>query len=432
MTKRLQQLMAKRATTRAQMDTLLTAADASDGVLAADAAPEYATLEASLAAIDESMGREKRLIEADRNAPVDTSRTPNATASRDRGADVPFASLGEQLMAIASVGMGTADATTNERLHAAASGAGAATGPDGGFLIQKDFATDLSSSGYETGILSSRCSTTEISANADGLEVVYVDETSRANGSRWGGVQIYRRKEADTVNATKPKLGKWEVRLEDLMGLAYVTDRAMQDAGALGQVFSEAFTEEFGYVIDDEIYNGDGAGQCQGILTAPATVTQAKEAGQAANTIVFANVANMWSRVPMRSRTSGIWAYNVEAEPQLQQMTIGGTAAIPVFMPPGGLSGGQYHTIYGRPAIPIEQAAGLSSVGDIAFLDLSQYKLIRKGGVQSDESIHVRFVYGERTFRWITRVNGAPKWRTPRTPAKGTKTISPFVVLQAR
>jgi HK97 family phage major capsid protein len=317
---------------------------------------------------------------------------------------------------------------------AAASGASTNVGPDAGFLVQKEYAVELISKGEKAGELSSRCSTTEIGPNADSLEVVVLDDYSRATGSRWGGVRVYRKGEADTVTNTQPKLGRWEARLEDMMGLAYITERAMQDASSMGQVFSDAFTEEFAFKLDDEIMRGTGAGQCHGLIGHPATIAVAKETGQAAKTIVFENVSNMWARVPYKHRARGAWFYNVEAEPQLQQLQIGtGTSATLVYLPPGGIRGNaDFGTIYGRPAIPIEHADALGTVGDLSFFDLTEYKLITKGGIASDESIHVRFIYNERALRWVLRVNGAPKWKTVLTPYKGANTLSPFVQIATR
>ena len=55
--------------------------------------------------------------------------------------------------------------------------------------------------------------------------MLYIDETSRANGSRWGGVQVFRGAEADQATAKKPKFGLWERRVTDMIALAYVTER---------------------------------------------------------------------------------------------------------------------------------------------------------------------------------------------------------------
>lgn len=376
-------------------------------------------------------------LKADRKAPIAPSISP--LDGGDNGTKAgPFASFGEQLLAIRQYQAGVTTPGTEKLLRVnemlgAASGASAGVGPDGGFLIQTDYATDLMKEGRSESVLASRCSTTEISSDSDGLEVSYIDETSRATGSRWGGVQLYRAAEADTVTASKPKIGKWELRLEDIRGLFYSTTRLDRDASALAQVVSEAFRDEFAFVIDDEIYSGNGVARCLGITAAPCTVSVAKETGQAAATIVAENIINMWARALPRSKGRGIWVYNTECEVQLQQMQIGtGTSAQLVFMPPNGLSGSPFATIYGRPAIAIEQASALGTVGDIAFLDLDMYKLITKGGIQEDQSPHVRFIYWENTWRWSVSINGAPKLKSAITPYKGTNTLSPFVTLATR
>ena len=74
----------------------------------------------------------------------------------------------------------------------------------------------------------------------------------------------------------------------------------------------------------------------------------------------------------------------------------------------------------------------VGTVGDIILADMSQYRLIRKGGVQGAQSQHVRFLYGENVFRWVMRVNGKPLWNAPLTVAKGSLQRSPFVTLATR
>lgn len=358
-----------------------------------------------------------------------------------REAKQPYASLGEQLQDIAAMEGANVKpqgghAVAKERLMnvtAAISGAGAGVGSDGGFAIQKDFSVDLTNNGLQSGELLSRCSQTEVGSNSDGLEVAYIDETSRATGSRWGGVQIYRGAEADAANAKKPKVGKWECRLEDLIGLAYMTERLLADAPAMASVFSESFADEYGFIGDNEVYRGSGVGQMQGILNAPGTVSVAKEVGQAAATIVALNIMKMWARVLPRAKKNGVWFINTDCTPQLSQLQVGtGVSGQMVYMPPGGLSGLPYATLYGRPVIEIEHAETVGTVGDLSFLDLAFFKVITKGGIQQDESIHVKFANNERTFRWISRINGAPKLRSAITPFKGTATLAPFVTLATR
>jgi HK97 family phage major capsid protein len=212
-----------------------------------------------------------------------------------------------------------------------------------------------------------------------------------------------------------------------------MTERLLQDAPAMQSVFEEGFRAEFAFVVDDEIVRGNGAGQCLGLLNSLALVTVSKETGQAADTVQAENIQKLWARLLPRAKAGAVWYINQEIERQLQNMTIGtGTSAQLVYMPPGGLSGAQYGTIYGRPVKIVEQCSAPGDVGDVILANLQGYKLITKGGLQADDSIHVRFLNNERTFRWISRIGGAPKLKSALTPYKGSATLSDHVTLEAR
>lgn len=343
-----------------------------------------------------------------------------------------FQNLGEQLQQIAQVAISN-NAIQDPRLYwgqvtpsLAVSGAGASVPSDGGYLIQKDIATDFTSRLISEGEVLKRVDTTEISANSDRLTVNMVDETSRANGSRWGGVQTYWGAEADTATAKKPKFRQTELILKDIIGLAYVTDRLLMDAQALQAIYTKAFGEEFTFVMEDGVFNGTGAGQMLGILNSNAKVAVTRTTS---SHIKYEDIVNMYSRLWARSRMNAAWFINQDIEPDLHTMSLAvGTAGVPVYMPAGGAAGLPYATLYGKPVIATEYNATLGTVGDIVLADLSQYAMIRKGGLVSDSSIHVRFIYNESTFRWIYRTDGQPKWTVPVTPAKGSNTKSPFVV----
>jgi HK97 family phage major capsid protein len=358
------------------------------------------------------------------------------TSVVDREAGKPFGTLGDQLVAIAQYGMGGALDKRLMGVQAAATGAGANVPSDGSFLIQQDFVVDLTKDAFNEGQLAADCSSTEVSASSDGLRVAYVDETSRATGSRWGGIQIYRGAEADSATAKKPKIGEWETRVYDLIGLAYMTERLLLDAAAMQSVFSQGFASEFAFVVDDEIVRGTGAGQCLGIVNSPALVTVTKETGQLAATVVAENISKMWARLMPRAKAGASWYINQEVEQQLQFMQIGtGVSAQLVYMPPGGFSGQKYGTIYGAPVKVVEQCSAPGTVGDIILANLRQaYQLVTKGGLQAMDSIHVRFINNERTFRWVSRVGGAPRLKSALTPYKGSAsaTLSDHVVLGTR
>lgn len=354
-----------------------------------------------------------------------------------------YASLGEQLLDVARAANpdvsdhGRAEAIARlSQIKAGASGAsGASEGvpADGGFLVQQDYGGLLSQAALATGVLSSRCFHIPISANANGYKANVMDETSRANGSRYGGIQVYHAAEAATVTATKPKFKPFELTLHKLFGLMYATEEILRDAEALSATVNRWFPMEFGFKLDDVIINGTGAGQGLGVLNAGCTVEVAKETGQAAKTIDFKNIINMDARLLDSSETSALWLINRDIKPSLATMTLDvGTGGVPVYLPANGAVGRPYQQLYGRDMMTMEQCSTLGTKGDIILFDPNEYMMIDKGGISAAVSVHVLFIYDEQTFRWTYRYDGRPIRTLPLTPYKGTNTRSPFVTLAAR
>jgi HK97 family phage major capsid protein len=344
-----------------------------------------------------------------------------------------FQSLGQQMVAV--VNAGRPGGGVDPRLYnAAASGLSETVQSDGGFLVQQDFVNDLLQGMITKAVLAPKCRQQPISANANSIKINGVDETSRATGSRQGGIQAYWADEAEEKTKSKPKFRKIELNLHKLIGLCYATDELLADAAALEGFIRAAFPAEFAFVVDDAILRGTGAGQPMGILNAGCLVTVAKEGGQGADTIVAENVINMSSRIFASSYLNANWYVNQMCLPQMYKMSLAvGLGGQLIYMPAGGISGAPYGTLLGRPVIPIEQASALGDVGDIMLANLDGYILAQKGGIQADVSIHVRFVFDESTFRFVYRVDGQPVRATPLTPYKGSAaTQSDFVVLAAR
>lgn len=423
--KKILEMKAKREDARLKAMAVLNKAEAEDRFLSEEEQKDIDKYEEEIRAWDESIGRAEKLLAIE---PEDRStEKPEVKPTPAKDNEKRFASFGEQLMA--AYRAATPGGKVDERLTTrAASGLNESTPSDGGFLVQQDFVTELLKRTYETGILASKVKKIPISTNANGMKINTIDEDSRANGSRWGGVQTYWEGEADEITASKPKFRQMELSLKKLTGLCYATDELLQDAAALEAVIRQAFAEEFGFKIDDAILSGSGEGEPLGILNSGAIVTVAKEASQT-DIITVENLIKMWNRLWSRSRANAVWYINQELEPYLYTLKIGDK---PVYIPAGGLSEKPYGTLFGRPVVPIEQCSAAGEVGDIILADIGQYLLIDKGGVKSASSIHVRFLYDENVFRFIYRVDGKPIWTKPLTPYKGSATVSPFVTLAKR
>lgn len=373
-----------------------------------------------------------------RNAPAQNKagvRVEVVEDETDKKAAQPWANLGEQLFAIKNAALRPHQ--VDERLKAAQRalpvGSNEGQSSDGGFLIQQQFTDGIVEKMHATAVLASRVDRQAVGPNANGLKINVLDETSRANGSRWGGMRGYWLAEGGTLTASQPRFNQMEWNLHKLGVLWYATEELLMDTVALSGRAATWASKELAFMLDDAILNGSGAGQPHGILNSAALVSVAKETGQAATTLVTENIQKMWSRMWAPSRSSAIWLINQDVEPQLGQLSFPvGTGGVPAYLPPGGLSQSPYSSLYGKPVIPTEFNATLGTVGDIMLVDLSQYLTIDKGGVQGASSIHVQFLTDQECFRWIYRVDGQPMWQTVLTPYKGSNTLSPFVALATR
>ena len=377
--------------------------------------------------------RELQMDKFKREPPASTMPdVPVVTLKEPERFDGPYG-FGEFLQAVYKDSVPGHRLGVDQRLYAAASGASEGVPSDGGFLVQTDWSNEILRRVNEMGAVQSRVRSIPISAGSNGLKINAIAETSRADGSRWGGVQVFWVAEADEKTKSKPKFRQLELKLQKLAGLFYATDELLQDALALNAIAMEAFSEELNFKIEDSIFNGTGAGQMLGIMAGGALITVTAEVGQTAATIVYDNVLKMWSRMHARSRPTAAWFIDQGIEPQLYKMSLAvGTGGSPVYLPAGGASSAPYASLFGRPVIPVEYCSALGTAGDICLFDLSQYLMIDKGGLKTDSSMHVRFIYDEMVWRFVYRIDGQPIWNAALTPKSGGATQSPFIVLATR
>ena len=318
---------------------------------------------------------------------------------------------------------------TDPRLMAAATGAGTQSDSNLGFAVPMEVAPGIEREMYTSGEMLARVDARTISGNAITYNVV--NETSRADSSRGGGVLGYWVDEGVAPTASNTSLARIELKLRKVGAYGVMTDELLSDATALGGELESAFAEELIFQVENKIYSGNGANAPQGFLNAPCLVTVTKETNQTAATINTTNISKMWARMPSRSKPNSVWLINTEINPQLDELSqaigTGGTAPRFVNYDASGAI-----TIKGRPVVEVEYASALGTVGDIALVDLQKYRLIRKGGVEQASSMHVYFSTGEQAFRAFYRVDGQAVPRAAITPYKGSATLSPFVVLATR
>lgn len=408
-----------------------------DGDLTEDQVKERAALMAKVKAAREAV---KMQEEVDQELASESNENENRTVPAEpKSKEKPFKTFGDQLVAIAQVGLDK-DATgrSDQRLiYQKAAGANETVASEGGFLVQEDFSTALLDLVHESSDIMGRVTNIPISSNSNALRMPIIDERSRARGSRWGGVRAVWLAEGEQKVDSKPSFGEISLGLNKLAALGYATDELLQDATALEVIMKKAFSEEIRFEVEDSIFNGSGAGKPLGILNSGAIIVVNKESSQAAGTITFQNLVDMMDRMPLRSRRNAVWVTaDSGVEAALYSVMLPGGAGHPVFLPPGQNmatpGNAAYGTLLGKPVIPVEYLPALGMVGDIMLVDFSEYITITKGGIQAADSMHVRFVYDEMCFRMVYRIDGKPAWSQPVTTANGATTKSPFIALQTR
>jgi HK97 family phage major capsid protein len=343
----------------------------------------------------------------------------------------PFSSFAEQIGAV--IQAGKHGQRTDERLFEvrAASGLNEAIGSEGGFVVQNDFAASILSHVYTVGEIARRCTRIPITTNASGIKIPRIDEQSRADGSRWGGVRGYWTAEAGAIQTSKPAFGLLELNLKKVAAAVYCTDELVEDSAALSAFLSMVVPQELTYKVEDAIVNGDGAGKPQGLTVSPACITVSKITGQAKDSFNFENATAMWARYG-GTEAGACWLIHRSVIPQLYGMAIvGGVSMWPAFTPTPAAAAPP-STLFGKPIIVAEYCQKLGDKSDVVLADLSQYVLIEKGGVQAASSIHVRFLEAEQVLRFLYRVDGQSAWATAITPKNGTDSLSPWVVLAER
>jgi HK97 family phage major capsid protein len=299
---------------------------------------------------------------------------------------------------------------------------------DGGFFVPPQFSQDIFQLSLGEDSLLPLTDNVEVSGNTMAFPK---DETTP-----WGtnGIRAYWQGEASSAVTSKPVLGLATLRLKKLMALVPATDELLDDTNALSSYLPDKIASSIRWKTNESILFGSGTGVPVGCLNAGATVTVAKESGQATQTLVPQNLAKMIARLPSGSFANAVWIVNNDVLPALFTLTLG---SYPIYLPTGlnvgGMQVSPYGTLLGRPLYVSQHANTFSAQGDILLVDLKYYQTITKsGGMQTATSMHLYFDADLTAFRTTFRMDGQSKLAAPITPAKGATSMSPFIQLAAR
>lgn len=343
-------------------------------------------------------------------------------------ADTPFKSIAENMIAIRAntVTHGNVDNEYPRLRYLKATGASEGVPQDGGVLLDPTLSSEIIKPLHEEGPFSKDIKWLPVGNNSNYGWINGVDETSRATGSRWGGIRGYRLAEAATKTASKPTFRRINWELKKYAAVVVSTDELLADASQFSEIVRTGVTEELNFMLNEDIFDGMGTAGPLGIQQSSAMITVTRTD---ANKILGSDISAMWVRMDLRGRKNAKWYISNDASAQLDNLFAVGSTA--VLYPYASITADGVRRLYGRPIEVTEFNESLGTAGDIVLADMSQYLGWQKGGIEQSTSIHVYFLSDETAFRFVYRCDGKPTVNTVLSPLKGSTTTSPFVRLLA-
>jgi HK97 family phage major capsid protein len=222
-----------------------------------------------------------------------------------------------------------------------------------------------------------------------------------------------------------PELGTATVQVPNLRGLKLKADKLgiftslsreiSQDGLDFNKQLETAMVKAIGWSLDWAFLRGSGIGQPLGILNSGCKIVVNRSA---LNSVSYADLAKMHSKLLPGSFSSAFWVINQTALEKLTLMTDTG----------GNLLWTYGKTLFGLPVVITEKLPTLGSQGDVILIDPSFYCIGMRQEVQIDTSNAPGWTNDSISVRGLLRIAGIPMFSQPIKQADSNE-VSPFVVL---
>jgi HK97 family phage major capsid protein len=303
-------------------------------------------------------------------------------------------------------------------------------GPDGGYLVPAGVrSAELSN---EQGMsLDLFAKARNFGLSGEGSVIIpAINETSRADGSQYGGVTQEWLEEEAQMTASEPQFRSIELKPKESGVFIKASNKLLRNSPvALGQFLDMASRDVLRFARSNAIMNGNGAGKPMGFLNSDALVVIDKETSQTADTVVVENVLKMMDSFTEKWLSGAEWLINKRVKAQLALMVVGDK---PVYLD-SAVTGAPFSTLMGLPVTVTEYNPILGDQGDICLVNMSAYVTATQGGgVIGAESTHFYFDTNKTAFKFIEEVDGQTWLKSSITDFQGSGVSSPFVTLAVR
>lgn len=252
----------------------------------------------------------------------------------------------------------------------------------------------------------------------------------------FGGLSFRFAAEKATKTTTKPKIAQIELKARTLYAMTDITNQLLEDSKeSTEMMLRKMYTDGVAWEMDRLIFRGTGAGQPLGILGSGSLITENKEVGQAAGTLIYENVLKMYERLIPSLEGKAVWYFSTSCKSAVMSFNLAiGTGGSATFLGSGEAARPIPKTLFGIPIQWTEHCSPIGTVGDVilvvpgAYLVGIRSPLAIKANPWSDTS----WTKNQTSIRGELRVDGQPQIDEKLTLRDGSNSVSPFIVMETR
>ncbi len=305
---------------------------------------------------------------------------------------------------------------------------------EGGFLVPENLRSDLLELVLEESIIRPRCRPVPM----DSLRVPYpaLDDTTHANAtSVYGGVTAYWTEEGASLTASAPAFSRVTLEAQKLTAYTTIPNELIADAGPLLEDWlTTSWPAAIAWYQDDAFINGDGVGQPQGFLNAPAAI---KVATATDYVILLNDIIKAYCRMLPQALPGAVWLCSPDVKLQLMELALTAnstTIAPPVWMTNMSAIEGEPSTLFGHELfisekMPSGTSSNTTTAGALSLCNFSYYLLGLRQELTLAMSQEYLFANDLVAYRLIERCTGRVWPQSALSPRNGGASLSPFVLL---
>ncbi len=302
----------------------------------------------------------------------------------------------------------------------------------GGYLVNPQFSPDVYTIPHGQIDLQAQCRPVEAKSNVYNQR--FVNESSLANGSIFGGLNMVATAEGASLISSMPAWNNVAFQLQKLAIFVYYTSEVLEDASyPIESELDEYVRKAFLYGINTQIVQGS---TLEGALNAPSLITVTSSSNDThfhstpATALTYADLANIWAQVypDCKASPKGMWLYHPSLETCLTQMTYtfsGGNPAWGIqYDAREGL--GSTMKIFGKNAFACWACSAPGTAGDILYVDFDTFVLYRRP-YRVEVSKDFQFGTDQVAVRFINRLDCKTVFRNTVTGVNGVEAFGPIV-----